>query len=84
VIAALVVDAIFGGLHLIPHARPSRADIFGSVKIDYKLFINIVGLLVFGTLMGLSLRRRATDPTCGMKLDRRKALRTRSPARHAQ
>jgi uncharacterized membrane protein YraQ (UPF0718 family) len=59
VIAALVVDAIFGGLHLIPHARPTRADIFGSVKIDYKLFTNIAGLLVFVTLMGLPLRRAA-------------------------
>jgi uncharacterized membrane protein YraQ (UPF0718 family)/YHS domain-containing protein len=75
VIAALLVDALFGGLGLIPHARPTRADIFGSVKVDYKLFTNVLGLLVFSALMGLSIRRGATDPMCGMKVDRHKALR---------
>ena len=38
VIAALVVDALFSGLGLIPHVRPARSDIFSSVKLDYKLF----------------------------------------------
>jgi YHS domain-containing protein len=75
VVAALLVDALFGGLGLIPHARPTRADIFGSVKVDYKLFTNVLGLLVFSALMGLSIRRGATDPMCGMKVDRHKAIR---------
>ena len=74
VIAALVLDAIFGGLHLIPHTRPSRADSFSALKVDYKLFTNIAGLVVFATLMGLAVRRGATDPVCGMKVDRSKAL----------
>jgi hypothetical protein len=75
VIAALIVDALFGGLHLIPHARPTRAGIFGSVKVDYKLFANIAGLIVFATLIGLTLRHGRTDPVCGMKLDRHQAIR---------
>jgi uncharacterized membrane protein YraQ (UPF0718 family)/YHS domain-containing protein len=75
VVAALLVDALFGGLGLIPHARPTRADIFGSVKVDYKLVTNVLGLMVFSALMGLSIRRGATDPMCGMKVDRHKAIR---------
>ena len=75
VISALVVDALFGALGLIPHARPTRADIFGSVKVDYKLVTNVLGFTVFGALMGLTFRRGATDPSCGMKVDRHKAIR---------
>ncbi len=58
VIAALVVDGLFGAAGLIPSARPSRADIFGSVELDYKLFLNAVGLLVFAALFTLSRARR--------------------------
>jgi YHS domain-containing protein len=29
---------------------------------------------VFATLFGLTIRRGATDPMCGMKVDRKKAL----------
>jgi uncharacterized membrane protein YraQ (UPF0718 family)/YHS domain-containing protein len=75
VIAALIVDGLFGGLGLIPNARPTRADIFASVKVDYKLVTNVIGLLIFATLMGLTVRRGATDPACGMKVDRGKAIR---------
>jgi len=74
VISALIVDAIFGGLGLIPHVRPTRADIFGSVKVDYKLVTNVLGLIVFAALFGLTMRRGVTDPVCGMKVDRKKAL----------
>ena len=48
VVAALVVDGLFSVSGLIPHTRPSRGDIFGSVQVDYKLFFNILGLIVFG------------------------------------
>src|SRR4029077_19723571 len=42
VIAALVVDGVFGVLGLIPTGpRPTRTDIFGQVQVDYKLFLNI-------------------------------------------
>jgi hypothetical protein len=75
VAAALIVDLLFGGLGLIPTgARPSRGDIFAPVKVDYNLFLNIAGLLVFAALMALTMRRGVTDPVCGMRVDRSKAL----------
>jgi uncharacterized protein len=48
--AALVVDGLFSAAGLIPSSRPSRDDIFGSVKLDYKLVLNVVGLAIFGFL----------------------------------
>src|SRR3954471_9527691 len=35
VIAALIVDGLFGLAGLIPDTHPSRSDIFGSVELDY-------------------------------------------------
>jgi Cu+-exporting ATPase len=35
----------------------------------------VIGLLIFATLMGLTVRRGATDPACGMRVDRGKAIR---------
>jgi uncharacterized membrane protein YraQ (UPF0718 family) len=55
VIAALVVDGLFGLAGLIPTGpRPTRADVFGSIEVDYKLFLNIVGLFVFAALFWVS------------------------------
>ncbi|HUA46734.1 MAG TPA: permease [Solirubrobacteraceae bacterium] len=63
VVAALAVDGLFSLLGLIPSGpRPSRAAVFGSVQLDYKLILNVVGVLIFGTLMGLSARRAARAP----------------------
>jgi hypothetical protein len=76
VIAALIVDGLFSGAGLIPHIRPTRADIFSPIKVDYRLFTNIVGVAVFVTLIGLTMRRGTTDPVCGMKVDRAKAVRS--------
>jgi uncharacterized protein len=57
-LAALAVDGLFSLLGLVPSgARPSRAAVFGSVQVDYKLVLNVFGVLVFGSLMGLSARR---------------------------
>jgi len=75
VIAALIVDLLFSGLGLIPTVRPTRADIFSSIKVDYKLFTNILGVAIFALLFGLTMRRGATDPVCGMKVDKSKAIR---------
>jgi uncharacterized protein len=73
--AGLAIDALFSLLGLIPSgARPSRDDIFGSIQIDYKLALNLLGLVVFAALFGLTQRRGATDPVCGMKVDRAKAI----------
>ncbi len=56
VLAALIVDVLFGLAGLIPTSRPSRSDIFGSVQLDYKLWLNLLGLAVFAALMGLARR----------------------------
>jgi uncharacterized protein len=75
VLAALFVDVVFGWAGLIPTGpRPSRADVFGSVEVNYKLFLNVLGFALFGGLFALTWRRGATDPVCGMKVDRSKAL----------
>jgi len=75
VIAALIINAAFGGLGLIPTGpRPSRGDIFGSIHLDYKLALNILGVVIFAALFWLTARRGVTDPVCGMKVDRAKAV----------
>jgi uncharacterized protein len=74
VIAALIVDGLFSVAGLVPHGRPSRGDIFSAIHVDYKLFTNLLGLAIFAALFLLTIRRGATDPVCGMKVDRKKAL----------
>jgi uncharacterized protein len=75
VLAALAIDGLFSVLGLIPSgARPSRDDIFGSIQLDYKLFLNLLGVVVFAALFWLTQRRGATDPVCGMKVDRAKTV----------
>jgi len=66
VLAALAIDLVFSALGLIPDARPTTDDVFGSIEVDYKL--------VFVALIGLTVRRGATDPVCGMSVDKGKAL----------
>ena len=77
-LAALAVDGLFSVAGLIPHVRPTRADIFGSVKVDYKLVTNVLGTAIFCALFALTLRRGATDPMCGMKVDKQQAIAVRS------
>ena len=75
VLAALIIDALFGVLGLIPTGpRPSRGEIFAGIQLDYKLFLNLAGLLLFAALMALTARRGATDPVCGMRVDRARAI----------
>jgi uncharacterized protein len=75
VIAALIVDGLFSSVGLIPHVRPTRANIFGSIGVGYTLATNIAGLAVFAALFAMTMRRGATDPICGMKTDKARALR---------
>jgi uncharacterized protein len=64
VISALVVDGLFGVLGLIPSGpRPSRADVFGSVEVDYKLFLNVVATAIFLALVWVG-RGRAGGAHC--------------------
>jgi uncharacterized protein len=75
VVAALIVNGIFSALGLLPTGpRPTRADIFSSVHVDYKLALNVLGVVIFAALFWLTARRGTTDPVCGMKVDRDKAV----------
>jgi YHS domain-containing protein len=74
VLAALAVDGLFTLLGLVPTVRPDADAVFGSIDADYKLVLNVVATVVFAGLWGLTLRRGATDPICGMQVDRASAL----------
>jgi YHS domain-containing protein len=74
VLAALAVDLLFSAAGLIPESRPSTEDVFGSIELDYKLVLNVLATAVFVALFALTLRRGATDPVCGMKVDRSRAV----------
>jgi uncharacterized membrane protein YraQ (UPF0718 family) len=64
VIAALLVDAVFGIAGLIPSGpRPTRMDVFGTIAVDYKLFLNILGTAIFIALFWLT-RGRARSHHC--------------------
>ena len=56
VIAALIIDLVFGAFGLIPDTHPSRDDIFGSVELDYKLVLNVIATLGFVALIWLNIR----------------------------
>ena len=73
VFAALGVGGLFSAIGLVPATRPSADDVFGSVGLDYKLALNVIALAVFAALFGLTARRGAIDPVCGMTVDRAKA-----------
>jgi uncharacterized membrane protein YraQ (UPF0718 family)/YHS domain-containing protein len=75
IVAALIVAGVFDLLGLIPTGpRPTRADIFGAVHVDYKLALNVLGTVIFAALFWLTMRRGETDPVCGMTVDRAKAI----------
>ncbi len=76
VLAALFVDGVFSALGIVPEGpRPSRAGIFGAIHADYKLALNLIALAIFAALFWLTRARGATDPVCGMTVDRAKAVR---------
>jgi uncharacterized membrane protein YraQ (UPF0718 family)/YHS domain-containing protein len=78
VISAIAVDLLFNAAGLIPQVRPTRADIFSPVSVEYRLFTNAAGVLIFAVLFGMTVRRGATDPVCGMRVDRARAVRVRT------
>lgn len=61
VLAALIIDVVFGALGLIPHQRPTTDEIMGSIELDYKAALNLLGLIIFAAL--LTLARRASGHT---------------------
>jgi len=62
VIAALAVDGLFSALDLIPTTRPTRADVFGTVSVNYKLVLNAIATVVFVGLLGLTVRGERREP----------------------
>ncbi|MBV8988985.1 MAG: permease, partial [Solirubrobacterales bacterium] len=74
-LAALIVGGLFDLLGLIPSGpRPTRADIFGTIQVNYKLALNVAGLVVFAAFFWLTMRRGETDPMCGVTVDRTRAV----------
>jgi hypothetical protein len=64
VIAALLVDGLFGLAGLIPSGpRPTRMDIFGSIQLDYKLVLNLIGTAAFVALFWIT-RGNSSSPHC--------------------
>jgi uncharacterized membrane protein YraQ (UPF0718 family)/YHS domain-containing protein len=75
VVAALAVDGIFSATGLVPEKRPSIESITErGISWNYTTMLNIVFTFVAAALFGLTLRRAARDPVCGMCVDRGKAL----------
>lgn len=74
VLAALAIDGLFSVAGIIPTDRPSTEEVFGMVKFDYKAILNIIALVVFAALIAMTIRRGATDPVCGMKVDKSKGV----------
>ncbi|HEY3827645.1 MAG TPA: permease [Solirubrobacteraceae bacterium] len=57
ILASLAISGVFDLLGLIPTGpRPSRNDIFGSVSLDYKLVLNVIGAAIFVALFALGAR----------------------------
>jgi len=49
VTAALIVAGLFSAAGLIPEAKPTRADIFSSIKVDCMPFTNVLGVAISAT-----------------------------------
>jgi uncharacterized protein len=72
-IAALAVDGILTAVGLVPGTRPSIDSITArGIEWNYTTFLNIVFFGIAGVLFGLTTRRGARDPVCGMIVDRSK------------
>jgi uncharacterized membrane protein YraQ (UPF0718 family)/YHS domain-containing protein len=71
VVSALAVDGLFSVLGLVPETRPSIESITErEIGWNYTTFLNIAFLALAAALVGLTLRRGAKDPVCGMTVDR--------------
>jgi uncharacterized membrane protein YraQ (UPF0718 family) len=64
VLAAIAIDLLFSALGLIPDVRPTTADVFGSIELDYKFVLNVIGTAIFLALFTVTLRHRRESHTC--------------------
>jgi YHS domain-containing protein len=72
-VSALVVQGIFSAFDLVPTHRPSIESITQRpIEWNYTTVLNILFALVAAALVGLTLRRGAKDPVCGMTVDKHK------------
>jgi uncharacterized membrane protein YraQ (UPF0718 family)/YHS domain-containing protein len=81
VIAALAIDGLFTLAGVVPDTRPGRGEIFAPITVDYKFVLNVIATVAFAGLFALTIRRGATDPVCGMQVDRAKGLRAEHAGR---
>jgi uncharacterized membrane protein YraQ (UPF0718 family)/YHS domain-containing protein len=71
VIAALAIDAVFSAAALVPGSRPSIESITDrGISLNYTAVLNAIFTLAGGLLLWLTISRGATDPVCGMRVDR--------------
>jgi hypothetical protein len=69
--AALAVDLIFSAAGLVPETRPSIDSITArGIEWNYTTLLNVVFFAIAAVLFGLTMRRGARDPVCGMTVDR--------------
>jgi uncharacterized membrane protein YraQ (UPF0718 family) len=59
ILAALIVDVLFGALGLIPSSPPSTDEVLGSIELDYKAVLNAISTVAFLALLALTRRRSA-------------------------
>ena len=71
IVAALAVDLVFAGAGLIPESRPSIDSITDrGISLNYTAVLNILLTIAGAILIWLTIHRGATDPVCGMRVDR--------------
>lgn len=67
-IAAIIIDLLFGIAGLIPETRPSIDDVFGEFSINYRFFLTLAGVIIFAAMAWLARtarQREASDPAPG-------------------
>jgi uncharacterized protein len=79
-VAGLVTELLFGAVGGIPSTRPIQAIVVGF-QWNYTTFLNLVAIAVFAVLFWLYRNRDrlgeyATDPVCGMQVERASATTT--------
>jgi uncharacterized membrane protein YraQ (UPF0718 family)/YHS domain-containing protein len=70
-IAALAIDLLFSAAGLVPDTRPSIESITDrGIELNYTAVLNSLFTIAGAALLWLTIRRGATDPVCGMRVDR--------------
>ena len=57
-----------------PRTGPRPTTCSAASQLDYKLVLNVIALVVFAVLIGMTMRRGVKDPVCGMTVDRATAV----------